>query len=210
MAYKKYYRKENWLDLQEELADDDIHADFYESKNPFVSYIHNKRLDKICELLGNLNGRLLDLGCGDGYLLKRLGKFNAFGLDISLKRLKRVNKDNLVQGDATKLPFKNNSFDVVVCSEVLEHVPDPKLLIKEIKRVIKKSGNIIISVPNEFNWRLARLLTLRFPIKIPDHINKFSIKQLDLMFGKKHDSLVVLPKMPKFLGLNYILKYSSL
>ncbi len=68
-------------------------------------------------------------------------KINYTGVDISL------GKGVDVVSDGENLPFENNSFDLVLCLETLEHAKHPWLVAKEIKRVVKKSGTIIISTP---------------------------------------------------------------
>lgn len=61
------------------------------------------------------------------------------------------------------LPFEDNSFDILICMETLEHVPYPREAMKEFKRIIKDNGIIIISLPNEYNLylRLAYLLGIK-------------------------------------------------
>ncbi len=86
----------------------------------------------------------LDAGCGGGYLSKIYSKKDCriYGLDISLNYLKiAVSRDNFysfIQGDILNLPFKDKSLDIVICSEVLEHIPNPKVALAEIKRVTKR------------------------------------------------------------------------
>ena len=97
--------------------------------------------------------RLLDIGCGLGYLTEVLGdNFFSVGMDYDSSAL-YINTarglKNMVQGDAVVLPFKEQSFDVVICSEVLEHLPgdfDEKAL-HEMTRILKSGGNLLITVP---------------------------------------------------------------
>jgi len=97
---------------------------------------------------------LLDVGCGDGLQLEAFFKNNPrlqlSGVDISEKRIERASKrvkGSLMVGSAYKLPFKSNFFDAVICSEVLEHVPNPGIILSEISRVLKKKGVCMVSVP---------------------------------------------------------------
>jgi SAM-dependent methyltransferase len=95
---------------------------------------------------------LLEVGCGDGRIVNRLkGKYEEIcGLDISNKALDYVETPK-VQGTLENLPFADNSFDIVICCEVLEHLPYSvyKKAVKEMERVSKKY--ILISVPNNEN-----------------------------------------------------------
>jgi len=108
-------------------------------------------------------GSVLDLGCGDGFFLKSLGpQFNRLkGLDISEEAVKKA-RDKDIDAEVfdfanDPLPCENSSFDTVVMLDILEHLYSPQNLLKEAKRVAKKS--IIIGVPN-FNSLPARIQTL--------------------------------------------------
>ena len=88
--------------------------------------------------------RVLDLGCGSGYLNRKNAPadFRIYGLDLSNAYLaiarQQAHSDVFIQGDALQLPFKDQSFDLVICSEVLEHLPDHEKALEEIKRVTRK------------------------------------------------------------------------
>jgi len=97
-----------------------------------------------------INRTVLDVGCGGGYLTEKLAKagFEVTGLDPSKNSIKaakvHAKHENLtikyVEGFGEKLPFKSNSFDFVCCCDVLEHVKDFTLVIKEISRVLRSGG----------------------------------------------------------------------
>ena len=130
--------------MKEENRNEDInHMDKrYHSKNPFVKYIHTKRLEIIKELVGDNKGRLLECGCGEGHLLEEL-RGDKYGIDLSpsLIRAKDRNQDaEILKGDITNLPFDDGFFDIVVCTETLEHIPNYKKAASEIKRVTKGGG----------------------------------------------------------------------
>ncbi|MEA3255507.1 MAG: class I SAM-dependent methyltransferase [Candidatus Altiarchaeota archaeon] len=101
--------------------------------------------------------RVLDLGCGEGTYSRELSlrKVSVTGIDVSLDSLKfavnaaeRINQRlDLIQGDAQKLPFKTESFDEVMCLDVIEHVFEPNKVIAEVNRVLKPKGVFILSVP---------------------------------------------------------------
>ncbi len=107
------------------------------------------------EILKVKNKKILDIGCGLGNKTYFLEKNNYLvGCDISLGCLKKAKEHNsllAVNSDAEKLPFRNQVFDVVICSEVLEHLINPQNVINEIKRVAKKDARIILTVPNHFS-----------------------------------------------------------
>lgn len=122
--------------------------------------------------------RILDLGCGVGrhvitsYTLKNI---QAVGVDLCFEDLKTAGQRftdeffeptndkkslGLAVGNALGLPFADNCFDKVICSEVLEHIPDYHSVLKEIRRVLKPEGIFAASVPRFFPewicWKLSK------------------------------------------------------
>jgi ubiquinone/menaquinone biosynthesis C-methylase UbiE len=99
----------------------------------------------------------LDLGCGVGSNFEVLKSFskNVIGIDSSneaIKYCKNRGYDKLMKMDALKMKFKNNSFDLVLCSDVLEHIDDKKA-VDEILRVLKPKGIFVFSVPaHNYLW----------------------------------------------------------
>lgn len=94
-------------------------------------------------------GTILDVGCGVGYpALRPLYErgYRIIGLDISREYLDECHGLPVMRGDAHHLPFKDSSFDLVIATEILEHVPLIALGMTEIKRVTKKA---IFSAPHE-------------------------------------------------------------
>lgn len=95
--------------------------------------------------------KILDLAsaCGDNFLLSsQYGK--TFGIDISSQAIaycRQRNIANMVQGDVQKLPFKSNSYDVVLALDVFEHLEDDLASLKEIRRVLKETGWLIFNAP---------------------------------------------------------------
>ena len=95
----------------------------------------------------NIKGKLLDVGCCRGGLRKYLhGELEYYGVDVLMN-----NFENYVRIDLNSklLPFKNKQFDAVNCSDVLEHLFYPLEMLKEIKRVLKDNGSVLVSLPND-------------------------------------------------------------
>jgi len=102
--------------------------------------------------------KVLDVGCNTGILLIPLAKkkVDVIGIDNNPSDIKKTKENLLLEGlstkiaiiaDARKLPFPNNTFDVVLLSDILEHSSDPKKVAKESLRVVKKGGIILATVP---------------------------------------------------------------
>jgi len=96
---------------------------------------------------------LLDIGCGTGYLIDMLSKEKKAkytGLDLSPKMLevarnKNIDNANFVEGRSDELPFEDNTFDVVTCSQSFHHYPETDKPMQEALRVLKPGGIYILS-----------------------------------------------------------------
>lgn len=104
------------------------------------------------------DANVLDAACGEGYgsfLLKKWGAESVGGVDIDAAAIEKAcsnfKNDGLkyIQNDVQKLPFEDHVFDLVVSLETLEHVDDAEMFLREIKRVLKPGGTIILSCPND-------------------------------------------------------------
>jgi SAM-dependent methyltransferase len=100
--------------------------------------------------------RILDLGCGPGVQIAYLARKNLVcGLDAGLSLLKEAHEHRLepCQADAQQahLPFADECFDALVCTDVLEHLISPMTLLREIHRVLKPDGVAVIGIPNQFD-----------------------------------------------------------
>ncbi len=130
----------------------------YENKGVLARWVELSRLSKVSKFANmNANSRIIEIGSEEGWLLQRISssKF-VVGADISFKALKdskgKINdcrNKYLVCCDASQLPFKDNSFDAVVCSEALEHMFNPEIAVAEMSRIGAESAHFIISVPHE-------------------------------------------------------------
>ncbi len=114
---------------------------------------HLTRRDRCLKMIGPISGeRILDVGCGTGFISRSLtGKNEVHGVDISTEYLARAASYGIEteQWDIQKgLPFDSGSFDVVLMTEVLEHIFDTDALISEVRRVLKEEGVLVLTVPN--------------------------------------------------------------
>jgi 2-polyprenyl-3-methyl-5-hydroxy-6-metoxy-1,4-benzoquinol methylase len=165
----------------------------YHSSNPIVRFVHNKRLWAITNQIPKYGClKILDAGCGEGHLLSELHKYRPmhkfYGFDVSSDALiqakKRCAFASITKTDISSIREKKESFDVVICSEVLEHIYEYGPVLSELQRILKKNGLLILTFPNETMWTIGRIFLLRRPIKVPDHVNSFNpemIKKIVLL-----------------------------
>ncbi len=96
-----------------------------------------------------LRGKVLDFGCGTSPYRKILVNVDEYwGLDYGNETFDYTNKKVLTRSSI--IPFENETFDSILCTEVLEHVPDPGLVLSEFYRVLKRGGFVLITVPLTF------------------------------------------------------------
>lgn len=145
-------------------------AESFDSK--MNMYDTNKRLEVVFkELLTEdiNNKKILDAGCGTGWFSKFSAERGAFvtSMDLGENLLAKVAlkcpSDRIV-GSILDIPFQDNTFDVVISSEVIEHVPDPFKAIQELFRVLKPGGTMILTTPNKI-WYFAIWIANTFKLR---------------------------------------------
>lgn len=130
-------------------------GEYHDHPSPVVRFIEGRRVARLLELLDPKPGnKVLEVGVGAGNILAQIQNAELYGIDISEfilgKAAERLGDRAVLQkANAEELPFEDAMFDRVYCSEVLEHVIDPKAVIREMRRVLKPGGVAVVSVPNE-------------------------------------------------------------
>jgi 2-polyprenyl-3-methyl-5-hydroxy-6-metoxy-1,4-benzoquinol methylase len=106
----------------------------------------------VMHLPAALRGRLLDVGCGSGVLLESMRAlgWEVQGIDVDASAVENARRKGLdvYLGGLEECQFPDGSFDVVTMSHVIEHVDDPRRLIRECHRILKQSGRLIVLTPN--------------------------------------------------------------
>ncbi|MDP2807606.1 MAG: methyltransferase domain-containing protein [bacterium] len=165
------------------LSDGDSSTNYYRHAGP------DMRLNILLSLGAKLNpGKVLEIGCADGHVLESLKnalpmntESGFFGLDISeisLQRARAKGFGNVVRSSAEDLPFAKNSFDLVLASQVLEHIPELERAIDQAFAVLRPGGRLMITVPLADWFKLYKGLIRRAPVKFLDqetHIREWSI-----------------------------------
>lgn len=115
----------------------------------------NYLLEKVVEVVSSQKkGKILDLGCGDGKIGKRLFDlgFEVEACDMDKDRFEFHKEIRFSNGNLNDpLPYSDNTFDYIIFMEVIEHIYNPGFVISEISRILKKGGKLILSTPNILN-----------------------------------------------------------
>lgn len=159
--------------------------------------------------------RVLDVGCGRGFYVKLASTFASIdhieGVDINSDYVAQAKKNvggdkriSIQKGSIYKLPFTDNYFDLIICSEVLEHLDDEKTALSELYRVLTKGGKLIVTVPNKnfpflwdpLNWLLMRFFDTHVDKNIwwlagiwADHERLYSLSEIKTLLNTKFQIL---------------------
>lgn len=139
----------------------EAYEEVFGAANLLEEYLSQPRLefyDEVANVVARLQPScLLDAGCGTGHLLRAVvdripPPERVVGIDQTWAGVAQlaslVPTAEAIVGDVFDLPFENASFDVVLCTEVLEHVRGPELLLAELTRVCRPAGTLVLTVPD--------------------------------------------------------------
>lgn len=172
-----------------------VPLNYYQSgikTNIFQRFWHTRKLSEVLKIMNGLNnfGKILDVGCASGWFISQVNKKYprsiCFGIDIYKDAVhyaqNEYSKINFKVADAHRIPYERNSFNVVICTEVLEHVDNPKDVLLEIKRVLKKDGATIIELDSgSLLFSIAWFVWRQFKGKIWNdaHLHSFNVEKLE-------------------------------
>lgn len=193
MKLKNYLKPEEYAQLDE-------YSKIF--SNPIGKIVHAKRFETIHNLVKkhySKGKKILDLCCG--LCEWNMDNLDVVGLDVNHKALEMAKKygriSKIIVSDGLKNNLPRNSFDILVNSQVLEHMKSPGDLIIEIRRLLKNKGILILAVPYDTVLSLWRPLFFvrclwdgrikgnKYFLKNGGHVNKFSPKSLAKLL-KKH------------------------
>src|SRR5438445_210951 len=142
--------------LRNSIASSDYDGRAYDSIIPLQRYWQRGRYRAITTLASGYR-RVLDVGCGSSRIIGAIP--GMVGLDIQLHKLRFARRygNALVHGSIFELPFADESFDCVICSEVVEHIPAQEKPFDELARVLKTGGRLILGTPDYDRWRWRAL-----------------------------------------------------
>jgi ubiquinone/menaquinone biosynthesis C-methylase UbiE len=179
-------------------------------EHPVVEAFVNPKIKYMLNYINiSKDTKMLDVGCGNGFFTYHFTKFiDTVGLDYSKYMLSINPCDTLVQSSALLLPFDNDTFDIVFCSNLLHHIEHPTSVINEMKRVSRQF--VVLSEPNRNNP-----LMMLFSILVPEEhgtikfSRRYMIKLVQLCDLKLIDSCsmgAIVPNKTPLLLLKYFKK----
>jgi ubiquinone/menaquinone biosynthesis C-methylase UbiE len=210
----------------------ELQQTLYTSRNPTRRWLHNTRRDWIVSTIRRLvthGGVAIEIGPGSGVYLPVLAEVcdEVVGADIEdayLSRLRPLEQSvpglRLVRDDITRSSFADNSFDVVLCTEVVEHIKDSRAALAEMRRILKPGGLLILSTPQRYSplevfSKMAFLPGVidvvrriyKEAIRDTEHINlmtrsvlRTQLRDAGFTLRERHTGGVYIPIVAEFLG----------
>jgi SAM-dependent methyltransferase len=153
----------------------------FDSWIPLQRYWQRARFQVIRGMVEG-SSRVLDIGCGSSRIVQSLPQ--AVGVDMQIRKLRwlRAPGRELVQASLMELPFKDEAFDCVISSEVIEHIPRDQIDLTDMVRVLQPGGTLILGTPDYGRWiwrTLEGIYKKVFPSGYAtEHINRYTRKSL--------------------------------
>jgi ubiquinone/menaquinone biosynthesis C-methylase UbiE len=197
--------QESFMAWNEEMARKYDPEAYHLRSNPLIRWIERRRVKTVATLLAARDqDQILEVGCGAGNVLEAVHRGQLVGIDLSVFLLNKARRRLVDRGVALCLangeflPFGDNRFEKLLCTEVLEHTLNPRAFVQEMVRVVKPGGTVVISVPNEplidrlKDSAVARALATsrvslssrngyRYPERMTDewHLHAFDLRMLE-------------------------------
>jgi dolichol-phosphate mannosyltransferase len=144
------------LNLRNSVKSADYDSRAFDSWIPLQRYWQRARFQVIRGMVDG-HTRILDIGCGSSRIVQSLPQ--AVGMDMQLRKLRwlRAPGRQLVQASLMELPFQDEAFDAVICSEVIEHIPRDRIDLTDMVRVLAPGGTLVLGTPDYGRWRWRAL-----------------------------------------------------
>jgi len=134
-------------------------------------------------------GAILDIGCSSGGFLAHLrgGPWQLFGIEASeesAERARLTTGGQIVSGDVADADLEPNQFDVITCSDVLEHLYDPRATFDRVSHWLKPGGIFYVFVPNISSWEARMFGSNWYGLDLPRHLHHFSSESLKTLAAR--------------------------
>jgi SAM-dependent methyltransferase len=192
-------KPENSMDYLEHYMIDGEIFDYYEERECKATAHDERRLrEYILSLVPKNCDYVLDVGSGNSWVAGSL--YNkckkVVSMDLSLINLQKgrskypfVNHYSIL-GDANNPPFKQDSFDCIIASEVIEHITEPQIFISSLIKLLKPGGKIIISTPYKEKIQMSLCIHCNKPTPRNAHLHSFDEKKLKNYFINQSNELL--------------------
>jgi SAM-dependent methyltransferase len=184
-----------FLPLEEALrVDEYAHGDPYTVAENLTNSFHMDRIESTLGLIDTAVAKsdrlikILDIGCGRGYITSLIKDHSSLvevsGIDRSLSAIQFAAHNfrdiDFIVGDAYRPPYSKDYFDLIVCNNVWEHLPDPVALLAGIKKILRKKGHLVISTPSRYRLSNMVRVIMGKPIALQSrmHVTEYSVGQL--------------------------------
>jgi len=181
----------NDLNYIEHYQKDAAEFDYFEERKGATAHDERRVREYVISKVSKNVSSILDVGCGSGWVAKHFATkgVQVNSLDVSVvnpaKALKLYpfNNHNGVVANSFRLPFADDSFDCVIASEIIEHVVSPTDFVKELLRVVKKNGELIITTPNKEKiiYNLCIHCNQKTPVNA--HLHSFDENKLESLYS---------------------------
>jgi len=204
-----YYANPRISDIIQDVLNNNTPSELYEGKklNYWGRMVEFNRYLKMIHKFKQPQGRILDIGCYEGYFLYEARKHgwecygvepNVGGARYAIEQLKLDVKQCVLE----KAGFEENYFDIVTAFATLEHVPNPLTLLREVRRIVKEDGLLVVSVPAiPFYLKLIRSKWRMF---IGDHYYFFTDTSMAKLLAKANFNLISSLYLYKSVDINTI------
>lgn len=185
----RYYESEDYI------SHTDGKRSIFEKAYHFIKNIALKNKLSLINDLQQSKGNLLDIGAGTGdfLLVAKNNGWNSVGIEPS-EKAKAIAKAKGVELKSDLSEFEDNSFDIITMWHVLEHVPNLENQIKELKRLLKPNGSILIAVPNFKSFDANYYKEFWAAYDVPRHLWHFSKTAIKKLFAKEELEMIkILP-----------------
>jgi 2-polyprenyl-3-methyl-5-hydroxy-6-metoxy-1,4-benzoquinol methylase len=193
--------------------------DYYQ--HPLIGIPSRIRVKKIFTELGKIQGKeLLDVGCEAGWITLQLADRGAqvTAIDLipepinQLKQNLGRRKVKLLIADATKLPFRSNSFDIILATEVIEHITQLSKFIDGSFKILKPGGRLLITFPNE-NLRqrfypIVSFFGIKAEVESQVTLNNFRVENIIKLFTKRF-TLIKFYRLPWWLPITNLMIFKK-
>ncbi len=160
----------------------------HDSRIPLQRYWQRERHRHVTDLIAG-QGPVLDVGCGSSRIIASLPP-RSVATDVLLRKLRHARRFGkpLVQSSGFALPFADESFTCVLCSQVIEHVPKTSPILDELCRVLKPGGRLVLGTPDYANWQWVWIEKLYGMVPggyADEHIAHYTRDELTTLFSAR-------------------------